>query len=616
MTDNQKKFLILKKFIGYKTDPVDIETFVTDKYFLGNTYCPDGKLKVFTGWMDALWEVFPNIVTTLPFVAATGGIGIGKTTFFRIMQVYSIYKLLCIDSFPAFCGKAKTKPYNWVFCTLRLDSAKEFVNSTLEMIYNSPYFMEQRAKMGKKAWDNLFKIRDASKVGHLVSNDCLSILLSEINEANRIDAVTGDMYAWKLLDEAFSRINSRYRDILGLFPQLLLDSSTKEANSPMEQFIRESPFSNKLKVFSYSQWEVNGNKKWFMPRAIDNRTQFWIYTGSPDIAPYVIDKEEILPEDIPLHANRDAYVKVPIELFSEVGNRIEEFIRNVIGKSVNIGNNFFNIDLIKETLCLKPLLPDVLKIDESISTPLEKQFNLEKILDTIPKKFPIYIGIDLGVKKDLTGIAIAYIEKWEETIVNGDTVYNPKIKVPIVFGLDRMEGQSTSITRIFNFLVYLNTRFQVAKILTDGFGSLEMLQNLTYKNIPADTYSVEKQLEYSIFKNLMFDKLVQLPDNSLLKAELLCLRPDTKKLDNLNHPNGAPQIDKSTGRYLSATSKDLADSCCRAVLAIYQFGRDIKSGSPIISTEDADDMLHDMYEALYGRSGYRTAMMDIENMFN
>lgn len=616
MTLNQKKYQLLKNMIGYKTDPVDIETFLRDPYFLGNTFAPNGNFKVFDGWMKALWETFPNDVTVYPYIAATGAIGLGKTTFFRACQLYTIHRFLCIDDFPNFCDRAQMKAYNWIFCTVRIDSANEFINTMHEAMNLSPYFLDQKAKLGKKGWDSLICLKKASRTTHLISNDCPSILLSEINEANRVDE-NGDMYAWKLLSESFGRVTSRYRNIIGLFPQLLLDSSAKDADSPMEQFIRDSPFSNKLRVYSYAQWEINSKEKFFMPRIPDQRTCFWIYVGSPEIPAFMLDKEELESQDIPLNADRDLFKKVPIELINEPGNRLEDFIRNVMGISTKAGLTFFNYSAIKHAFSLPQTIKEVIEIDESLDTPIEEYSSIKEVLDSMPTVHPIYIGIDIGTKKDLTGIAIAYIDKWNETLINEDVVYNPHIKVPIVFGLDRKEGQSTSITRIFNFIIYLNTRFKVNMILTDGYGSVEMLQNLIYKQLEAKTYSVESQLEYSIFKNIMFDNLVEMPDNSLLKAELLCLRQDPKKPANLNHPlNGNPQKDETTGKFISAVSKDLADATCRAVLGAYQYGRTAKDGMPIMGDQVMYDMLEDMYAELHRDAHYNRALNDINNMFN
>ena len=132
-------------------------------------------------------------------------------------------------------------------------------------------------------------------------------------------------------------------------------------------------------------------------------------------------------------------------------------------------------------------------------------------------------------------------------------------------------------------------------ILTDGYGSTQMLQDLTYKKIPCDKLSVESESEYSIFKNLCLQNQVLIANNSLLRAELLCLKRSEKKPGNLDHPTVGEAIIKN-GKYLSAVSKDLADATCRSVLGAYFYSRDAKSGNPIHNSAYQSKLLNKLYE--------------------
>ena len=184
---------------------------------------------------------------------------------------------------------------------------------------------------------------------------------------------------------------------------------------------------------------------------------------------------------------------------------------------------------------------------------------------------------------------------WEEKEINGDIIMVPHFKAPVVFGLNRREGQSTSVARIENFFYYLNTRFRIGMILTDGYGSLQMLQNLTYKKIPCDKLSVESESEYTIFKNLCTQGQVQLPSNSLLRAELLCLKRSEKKQGNLDHPsNGKPEM--KDGKYISAVSKDIADATCRSILGAYMYSRDAKTGNPLQNSTVLANVMNSLYD--------------------
>ena len=613
MTEQEKSILALERFIGYKKRPPSIWEFITDPYYLGGTFNPDGDKEgknclVFPPWKKALVECCPNSVAMYPYIALTGGIGIGKTTFFLILMLYSICRFLHIYSFPKFSKRANLKGYNWVFCTIKLEYAEQFVSQIKDIMEHSPYFREQMATMGRANWNKLIHIRPASKVTHLISNDCICILLSEINEATQIDA-NGVSLGWKLMTEADNRLLSRYKPIMGLLPQLLIDSSTKDDNSLIEQFIQSAPFKKQLKVYSYPQWEVRPDDGWFQPRA-DGRTKFWVYLGSPELEEHVIDKEELADEDIQINADRDLYHVAPIELIDRFVSNCAEAIRALMGKPTKSGTTFFSVRSLAEAFTLPTLTEDVITIDEVLTTPLEANFQILSALNTIPDINTLYIGLDLGTKKDLTGICISYIAKWEEKEINGDIIMIPHFKAPVVFGLNRMEGQSTSVARIENFLYYLNTRFRIGMILTDGYGSLQMLQNLTYKKIPCDKLSVESESEYTIFKNLCTQGQVELPSNSLLKAELLCLKRSDKKPGNLDHPsNGKPEM--KDGKYITAVSKDVADATCRSILGAYMYSRDSKTGRPIQNTT----VLANVMNSLYGDSELAVVKHEYQQAF-
>lgn len=596
MTDSQKAHLILRQLIDYKESPVDIETFLRDPYFLGNIFNPEGNFVIFPKWLDVLWEIFPNDVTVLPYIAFSGGIGIGKSTVLAINQLMTLHRFLCIRNFAKFSQRAHTKPYAFTFTTTRLEVAAEFVGQMNWYLECSPYFQEKKKEIGAEAWKRLFKIRSASNVGHLISQDNISIALSEINEEIRVGK-SGKMKAWELLTESNNRITSRFGHILGMLPQLILDSSTKNIDSPIEQFIEEAPFRDKLRVFQYSQWDIKGLDNYFLPRPKDFRTKFYVFMGNNEVSAQVIDTEDIDSYVLPMNMDKDSCRVVPIEFIEQFKGDLEESIRAIMGVSYKGSEQFFSAESLKDSFGLDQLMEEVMVIDETDQLyRIESNPRLLNLLNNIPKTVPIFIGIDLGTKKDLTGIAIGYIDSWEEVEVGDDYVMKPHISLPIVFGLDRaVKGQSTSIQRIFNFLVYLNTRFNISMIYMDTYGSVQILQELTFKQIPCATYSVESEVEYTIFKNLCNHGQISMTNNSLLKAELLCLGRDPKKIGNLNHPLvGKPEI--INGKYVKAVSKDLADAACRCVHAAYSFSRDPQTGNARVGVDEMADMMDSMYD--------------------
>ena len=71
--------LLLSDIEGYKQPLVDINQFIEDPDYLGSMFLVDGKMKLFSIWVEALNTIFPNpYVSDYYEVAFSGSIGAGK----------------------------------------------------------------------------------------------------------------------------------------------------------------------------------------------------------------------------------------------------------------------------------------------------------------------------------------------------------------------------------------------------------------------------------------------------------------------------------------------------------------------------------------------------------
>ena len=86
------------KYADYEEIPVDIETFLHDKKYLGNAlYDPEGRFTLYPYWEKKLKEIFPTPTTTrYNTIIFTGAIGLGKSTIAVICLLYLLYRLLCL----------------------------------------------------------------------------------------------------------------------------------------------------------------------------------------------------------------------------------------------------------------------------------------------------------------------------------------------------------------------------------------------------------------------------------------------------------------------------------------------------------------------------------------
>ena len=86
-------------YSDYEEIPVDIETFLFDKNYLGNGLIDaEGRKTIFPYWVKTLKKIFPtNIDTAYNTLILTGAIGLGKTLMAVVCELYLMYRMLKHD---------------------------------------------------------------------------------------------------------------------------------------------------------------------------------------------------------------------------------------------------------------------------------------------------------------------------------------------------------------------------------------------------------------------------------------------------------------------------------------------------------------------------------------
>lgn len=135
----------------YEEIPVDIDTFLTDRRYLGE-FTNGGKNLTYRKWPEALREWFPNPLAPSPFVeiALTGAIGLGKSTNFDFAMTYFLYKMMCLKDPNAYYGQPGSTLW-FCFFNNTLNSANSAAYGKFQsMLKSSPWFMERGSLTGIK----------------------------------------------------------------------------------------------------------------------------------------------------------------------------------------------------------------------------------------------------------------------------------------------------------------------------------------------------------------------------------------------------------------------------------------------------------------------------------
>lgn len=106
--------------------PVDINTFLHDKKYLGNAlYDNEGKFTLFPYWESKLREIFPtNTTTRYNTIILTGAIGLGKSTIAVICLLYMLYRLLCLKDPYLYYGLQPIDKITISFLNITIENAR------------------------------------------------------------------------------------------------------------------------------------------------------------------------------------------------------------------------------------------------------------------------------------------------------------------------------------------------------------------------------------------------------------------------------------------------------------------------------------------------------------
>lgn len=139
------------KYADYTEIPVDIETFLHNKKYLGNgLYDPNGRFTLFPFWEEKLKQIFPtNVDTAYNTLVLTGAIGIGKSTLAVICLLYMLYRLLCLKDPYLYYGMQPIDKISISLMNITIENAKGVALDKMnQLILSSEWFMSHGEMTG------------------------------------------------------------------------------------------------------------------------------------------------------------------------------------------------------------------------------------------------------------------------------------------------------------------------------------------------------------------------------------------------------------------------------------------------------------------------------------
>lgn len=580
----EDKLLLLKKVIGYQTEPVDINTFITDDYYLGKI-TRNGK-GIYPVWRDMLNEVYPDNITTKTFVCLNGAIRTGKSNTAKIMMLYDMYKLWCLGDNIYTFFELIPRPFRFCVAHQTKEKAAGLVKEIDDWMNVSPFFIEER--LNPDSLINQFEVRPARSPDDFIGTNLCYFHMTECNYFVPVERGTD------FINSAISRIEtSTFRKGIDLFIHIILDSSDTSIEAVVPTFLKTHPMGRKAIQYRYSAFDAHRNDYFHIEdkTQIDNnetrflsigkqisnpdfgkpRKTFRIYKGDSEIHATIMppyNNVEIKEETL-LKMDPDNYIDVPLELLDNAKADLELFLNETCGVALASTMQYFNPQLCVSHFILPQLAhsrystesEDRIQVD--FFDPEDTFINLlREAIESIPRDRNTFISIDLGLTGDRCGLSIGYIQDVCQRNVDGIVSYDPIMKVPISVGISRYVGQETSIQKLCDLIQYLHSKRPIYLCTTDTFQSYAIKQFCMSSEINHKFLSVDQpKTRYQLFKNLVYRGKVDMCDNKIMRVEMFNVYETEKKIDHHEVMNDAQEE--------GSNSKDILDSCCQCVNAMY-----------------------------------------------
>ena len=556
--NDYEKLMVAARILGMNHLPVDMHTFLFDDYFLGADSITNHGSAIFKFWQDKFDQIFPTPVSTkTPYISFGGAIGTGKSTISKYIGLYYYHRLDCCENVFASLGLAGGTKLAMGFFHANYDTAnKDFVQFFKFVFDASPYF---------RSLYNNPPIRliasGPQSTGAVLGSQLVFSVLSELGFWRPQDAVAK-------MDEVIGRYESRFKNKRFTFGGVIADSSAKDSDNSASRRFEERTPERELFKMAPAQWEVRPELY-----AESNGRTFRFYRGDTVQEPRVIeDSEDLIKSGL----DPDRIVNVPISARYHFLSDPVRSLRDLAGIPYSGNELFFNSNLSHLLNCskLKNYAPEVVTVDfyDKNDSIFQK---VSPMIYRIPRRTHIFVHYDVGLQKDITGVALCYYSG--ETML-GDTVL-PTFRFPLIFGVSRKKGQSTSLDHLYQFLKDLVKEGYTVTFSADTFASAGLFQSCQRDGIEYRAVSMDRTMDAgNMFKNVVNTERAELPYHNVLLRECSEIRivQSGKKGEHikLDHPKVSSctefdyaEVEASKER---PGTKDIFDATCGALYSCYQ----------------------------------------------
>ena len=582
----------------YAEIPVDIDTFLHDKNYLGNGLIdPDGRFTVFPFWVNMLKDLFPdNITTRYNTLILTGAIGLGKSFVAVLAMLYLLYRMLCLKDPYTHYGLQPIDKITFSLINVTIDAAKGVAWDKLQqLVQSSPWFMAHGTVSGRSeiVWapEKRIELVVGSNNNSVIGRAVFSNFTDEVN----FSAMTTDIEKIKakqktLISQVDARMQSRFMKGTTLPTLQIIASSKSSDQSFLDGYINTKKKNNSKTtlIVDEPQWVVRNDK--------DSDVKFYVAVGNKFLA------SEVLPLDTPENVI-DSYrakgymmLQVPIGYYEAFLDNVELALTDIAGISTTSALKYISgvrLNEIKINTYSNPFQKDIIEVGTGDELQYSQFFDIDSIPPNLRSK-PMYVHLDMSKSGDKTGIAGVWIMGKRASDSSADDGKEAYYRVAFSVSIKAPKGREISFEKNRAFVRWLKRQgLKIKGVSFDTYQSAQLSQQLEADGFNVKVISVDRLdnvpgtntkvcLPYAFLKSTIYEHRIELFEKcDLLTDEIVGLEKEPD--GHINHPEN--------GAY---GSKDQVDAVCGALFNAsqnieqfaYDYGEELESTLKVNNDDD------------------------------
>ncbi len=556
----------------FKTPPVDMETFIKDPYFLGNT-CDN----LWPRLMDDLVDLFEGGYHEVVY---TGSIGWGKTFTASIGIARILYELSCLKDPHKTYGLAKGSNISIVCLSVNEQLATKVVFENISIkIKASPYFQEhfpfEATKKELRFPGNIWVAARATTDTSALGLNTISALVDETNfmpTKGKAMVERGGYvdHAEIIYNSIKRRMKSRFEKHGKLPGMLFIVSSKKTMDDFTARRVRESANDSSVFVRDYALWDVK-------PEDHYSPNKFYVVVGN-DQTPSRIIKDKVEADAIkPTLPEGVVLIDVPEDFTTDFERDLEGSIRDLAGcATVSISPFIQRREKILESVDVKRNHPFSVSVfdpskagtfmwDYMVSQQKERDGHGNTSTRSKPiinPNAPRHIHIDPSLRGDSTGIAMAHIAGWKDVRRRSDDGREYMERAPIYYADFVLKivppiGDEIIMGDVRRLVYELSQHgYMITCVSMDSWQSADAMQQLRQRGYNALMVSVDTSTDpYENLKTALYEGRISLYHYDPLIKELQQLEKDIKKRKIDHPPKGSKDVSDALAGCLHTLSQ-------------------------------------------------------------